>query len=149
MQTYETLLNEINYHPDSDEVPQDQYAVESVALADRNFAAASLLHLQTVISPTRRLWTDDGAAILTKLTRGCGSLGAESPEDCREEGCCEQCTGQACSRVKTGSQDGSSLIRSKWGYNLVYTMMCLVYTLTYSYVLCLHHSFPAHVFFSL
>jgi hypothetical protein len=37
LQTYETLLNEINSHPDSDEVPQDQYAVESVALADRNF----------------------------------------------------------------------------------------------------------------
>ena len=46
-------------------------------------------------------------------------------------------------------KDGSSLIRSKWGYNLVYTMMCIVYTRIYSYVLCLHHSFPAHVFFSL
>ncbi len=37
---YETLLMEINFHPDSDseEVPPDQYAVEpeTVALADRN-----------------------------------------------------------------------------------------------------------------
>jgi hypothetical protein len=36
LQTYETLLKEINAHPASDEVPPDQYAVESVALADRN-----------------------------------------------------------------------------------------------------------------
>jgi hypothetical protein len=33
LQTYETLLKEINAHPASDEA--DQYAVESVALADR------------------------------------------------------------------------------------------------------------------
>jgi hypothetical protein len=37
LQTYETLLNEINSHPDSDEIPQDQYDVEPQALADRNF----------------------------------------------------------------------------------------------------------------
>jgi len=36
LQTYETLLKEINAHPGSDEVPADQYAVESLALADRN-----------------------------------------------------------------------------------------------------------------
>ena len=33
----ETLLKEINSHPGSEEVPPDQYEVETVALADRNF----------------------------------------------------------------------------------------------------------------
>ena len=36
LQQYETLLKEINSHPGSEEVPQDQYEVETVALADRN-----------------------------------------------------------------------------------------------------------------
>ena len=30
-------------------------------------------------APTQLLWTDNGAAISMKLTRGCGSLGAASP----------------------------------------------------------------------
>jgi hypothetical protein len=37
LQQYETMLKEINLHPGSEEVPDDQYAVETVALADRNF----------------------------------------------------------------------------------------------------------------
>jgi hypothetical protein len=37
LQHYETLLKEINSHPGSEEVPPDQYEVETVALADRNF----------------------------------------------------------------------------------------------------------------
>ena len=36
LQTYETLLKEINSHPGSEEVPQDQYVVECAALADSN-----------------------------------------------------------------------------------------------------------------
>ena len=36
LQTYETLLNQINAHHGSEQVPPDQYAVESKALADRN-----------------------------------------------------------------------------------------------------------------
>ncbi len=36
LQTYETLLKEINAHPSSADVPPDQYAVETVALSDRN-----------------------------------------------------------------------------------------------------------------
>ncbi len=36
LQHYETSLKEINSHPGSDEVPPDQYAVETIALADRN-----------------------------------------------------------------------------------------------------------------
>ena len=38
LQTYETLLKEINTHPGSDNVPgaDDQYQVECLALADRN-----------------------------------------------------------------------------------------------------------------
>ena len=38
LQTYETLLKEINEHPGSDSVPdaEDQYKVECLALADRN-----------------------------------------------------------------------------------------------------------------
>jgi hypothetical protein len=37
LQQYETLLKEINSNPGSEEVPPDQYVVETVALADRNF----------------------------------------------------------------------------------------------------------------
>ena len=37
LQTYETLLKEINMHPGSAQVDNDQYLVESVALSDRNF----------------------------------------------------------------------------------------------------------------
>jgi hypothetical protein len=37
LQTYETLLDQLKSHPDSDQVPQDQYDVETHALADRNF----------------------------------------------------------------------------------------------------------------
>ena len=37
LQHYETLLKEINSHPGSSPVAPDQYAVESAALADRNF----------------------------------------------------------------------------------------------------------------
>ena len=40
LQTYETLLKEINEHPGSAPVEEDQYLVESVALADRNFNVA-------------------------------------------------------------------------------------------------------------
>ena len=36
LQHYETLLKEINSHAGSEEVPPDQYEVETVALADRN-----------------------------------------------------------------------------------------------------------------
>ena len=36
LQHYETLLKEINSHPGSEEVPPDQYEVETAALADRN-----------------------------------------------------------------------------------------------------------------
>ncbi len=36
LQTYETLLKEINCHPGTEEVLLDQYAVKCVALADRN-----------------------------------------------------------------------------------------------------------------
>jgi hypothetical protein len=40
LQTYETLLKEINEHPGSVPVEEDQYRIESVALADRNFNVA-------------------------------------------------------------------------------------------------------------
>jgi hypothetical protein len=36
IQPYETLLKEINSHPGSEEVPPDQYEVETAALAGRN-----------------------------------------------------------------------------------------------------------------
>ena len=36
LQHYETLLKEINSHPGSEEVPPDQYAVETLALAGRD-----------------------------------------------------------------------------------------------------------------
>ena len=40
LQTYETLLKEINMHPGSAPVEDDQFLVESVALSDRNFNLA-------------------------------------------------------------------------------------------------------------
>ena len=40
LQTYETLLKEINMHPGSAPVDDDQFLVESVALSDRNFNLA-------------------------------------------------------------------------------------------------------------
>ncbi len=40
LQTYETLLKEINEHPGSEPVTEDQYRIESVALADSNFNVA-------------------------------------------------------------------------------------------------------------
>ena len=40
LQTYENLLKEINMHPGSAAVPDDQYHVEKIALADRNFNLA-------------------------------------------------------------------------------------------------------------
>ena len=40
LQTYETLLKEINMHPGSALVEDDQFLVESVALSDRNFNLA-------------------------------------------------------------------------------------------------------------
>ncbi len=40
LQTYETLLKEINVHPGSAPVADHQYLVESVALPDHNFNLA-------------------------------------------------------------------------------------------------------------
>ncbi len=40
LQTYETLLKEINDHPGSAPVADDQYLVESVALSDSNYNLA-------------------------------------------------------------------------------------------------------------
>jgi len=37
LQTYETMLDQLKSLPDSDQVPHDQYDVETHALADRNF----------------------------------------------------------------------------------------------------------------
>ena len=47
-------------------------------------ASARLLAFHSA-APTHLLWTDEGAAISTKSTRGCGGLGAASPalEACR------------------------------------------------------------------
>jgi hypothetical protein len=40
LQTYQNLLKEINEHPGSAPVAEDQYLLECVALADRNFNVA-------------------------------------------------------------------------------------------------------------
>ncbi len=40
LQTYETLLKEINEHPGSAHVEEDQYQTESVALAGHNLNVA-------------------------------------------------------------------------------------------------------------
>ena len=95
--------------------------------------------------PTLLLWTDDEAAMSMKSTRGCGRLGAEAPPwrpicraDCGEEGRHKQCTAQAGSRDKTGSQDGLSLIPSKGWYISVCTELYVVYTGIYTNVPSLH-----------
>ena len=44
-----------------------------------NKAVALLDQASHLAVPTLLLWTDDGAAISTKSTRGCGCLGAASP----------------------------------------------------------------------
>ena len=46
LQTYETLLKEINMHPGSAPVDDDQFLVESVALSDRNFNLACKTGIQ-------------------------------------------------------------------------------------------------------
>ena len=67
--------------------------------------------------------------------------------DCGEEGRHEQCTAQAGSRDKTGSQDGLSLIPSKGWYISVCTELYVVNTGIYTYVLSLHTWLSARVFF--
>ena len=46
-----------------------------------NLTASARMQASPLAAPTRTrlLWTDDGAAMSTKLARGCGSLGAASP----------------------------------------------------------------------
>ena len=120
--------------------------MESVALADRNFADAA------AVDGRRGSNTYEVNPWLWQFGRGKPRLGGLSIQKTAEK---KDAARDARHKRAAGSkrvsslQDGSSLIRSKWGYNLVYTMMCIVYTRIYSYVLCLHHSFPAHVFFSL
>ena len=46
LQTYETLLNEINMHPGSALVDDDQFIVESVVLSDCNFNLACKTGIQ-------------------------------------------------------------------------------------------------------
>ncbi len=61
LQTYENLLKEINLHPGSAAVPDDQYHVEHIALADRNFnlACETGIHYPSLIAMLNRsdmLW---------------------------------------------------------------------------------------------
>ena len=46
LQTYETLCNEINMHPGSALVDDNQFIVESVVLSDRNFNLACKTGIQ-------------------------------------------------------------------------------------------------------
>jgi len=60
---------------------------------------------------TRRQWTDDGAAMSTKSTRGCGRLGAASPA----WGACPSC------RLRKGmmlllAKPGASVLPSQNGF---------------------------------
>ena len=56
LQQYETLLKEINSHPGSEEVPPDQYEVETVALADRNLnvPCESGIHYPSLVAMLNR-----------------------------------------------------------------------------------------------
>ena len=61
LQQYETLLKEINSHPGSEEVPPDQYEVETIALADRNFnvpceSGIRYPSLTAMLNPREMLW---------------------------------------------------------------------------------------------
>jgi hypothetical protein len=110
-----------------------------------------------------------------RSTRGCGSLGAASltrsparpggPDHRRDhwhrkEGCCQQCTAQACSSDSTSSQGESSLIRSTRCCMIVTVCTSMyeyvqVYTRMYEYVrVCISiirgckYSWSAHIFLS-
>jgi hypothetical protein len=78
-----------------------------------------------------------------------GIGGPVDRSDCEEAGCCQRCAAQACSRDKTGSQDGSSLIQSKGSYISVYTKLYMVYLSIYCFLLSLHNLLSAHMFFPL
>ena len=61
LQTYETLLKEINMHPGSALVDDDQFLVESVALSDRNFNLACETGIQyptlvTMLNSRSMMW---------------------------------------------------------------------------------------------
>ena len=61
LQQYETLLKEINSHPGSEEVPPDQYEVETDALAGRNFnvpceSGIRYPSLIAMLNPLEMLW---------------------------------------------------------------------------------------------
>ena len=75
---------------------------------------------------------------LWSFGRGKPRLGGLSIEQTGEEGRHEQCTAQAGSRDKTGSQDGLSLIPSKGWYISVCTELYVVYTGIYTNVPSLH-----------
>ncbi len=57
LQTYETLLKEIHEHPSSEPVEEDQYQVESVALADSNFNVACKTSLLAMLNCQSMLWS--------------------------------------------------------------------------------------------
>jgi hypothetical protein len=114
---------------------------------------------------TRQQWTDDGAAMSMKLTRGCGRLGAPSPGP--TWGACPSSRLRGSLRTRmllrlgakpgaSGSQDGSRMpviptrSRSKGWYISVCSMMRMLYTIIYCYtsMQSLPNSFPAY-FFSL
>jgi hypothetical protein len=61
LQTYETLLKEINMHPGSALVEDDQFLVESVALSDSNFNLACKTGIQyptlvTMLNSRSMMW---------------------------------------------------------------------------------------------
>jgi hypothetical protein len=78
--------------------------------------------------------------------------------DHSKEGCCQQCTAQACSSDSTSLQGESSLIRSTWccmivctsmyEYVQVYTRMCEYVQVCISIIRGCKYSWSAHIFLS-
>ncbi len=94
------------------------------------YSASTRIQASRMAVPTLLQRTDGGAAMSMRSTRGCGNLAWQAPSgrpehrrDLTKEGCCEQCTAQACSSDSTSSQGDSSLIRSTLCCMIVCTKM--------------------------
>jgi hypothetical protein len=93
-------------------------------------SASARMLASHLAAPTQLLWTDEGAAISTKSTSGCGGFGRGKPRlgglsvdqtATRQDAVSDAQHKRAAD--KTGSQDCSSLIQSKGWYISVYTKL--------------------------
>ncbi len=108
------------------------------------YSASARIQASHMAVPTRLQRTDGGAAMSIGQPVAVAVWAQQAPlgrpdhrRDHRKEGCCQQCTAQACSSDSTSSQGESSLIRSTWCCMIVCKSMyeyVQVYTRMYEYV---------------